>query len=335
MTSAARTGSEVPDLRMLGYHERKPMLRIIRLQAREFEPAPTSLDTGYALDYCLRREGWIAFRPNLDVWGLPTPLNGDPFLVAKSASWAIGADPSTIWLTDTASETGRPIVARLYDGLSRSVIREVELPLGFRPCGETTEALILRRDDVVGLFEWRERRERPEMLVPDAAHIYAEQSSRFACAAAGDTDDLIVVDAEARTTTRVPLPDGASRWELKGAFSSDGSKLAIAIDYSPQRTMEELLGRLSSVVSGASVAYERAPRRLAVVDSLGKLALSDDEFDNFAWPVWSVDGDWLVFNAPFQARGLWIASTTDLRLQRIPFKRNPPVPLMDASDLVR
>lgn len=36
--------------------ERKPMLRVVRLPEGTVEPAPVSLDTGYALDDCLRRE---------------------------------------------------------------------------------------------------------------------------------------------------------------------------------------------------------------------------------------------------------------------------------------
>jgi hypothetical protein len=51
---------ETPVLRLLGYHERPPALRVIRVRDRCFEPAPASIDVGYALDACLSREGWAA-----------------------------------------------------------------------------------------------------------------------------------------------------------------------------------------------------------------------------------------------------------------------------------
>jgi len=47
------------------HDERKPMLRVVRLPEGTGEPAPVSLDTGHALDDCLRRDGWIEDRERL------------------------------------------------------------------------------------------------------------------------------------------------------------------------------------------------------------------------------------------------------------------------------
>jgi hypothetical protein len=46
---------DIPDLRLLGYMASKPMLRVVRLRDAGAEPPPVSLDTGYALDDCIRR----------------------------------------------------------------------------------------------------------------------------------------------------------------------------------------------------------------------------------------------------------------------------------------
>ena len=73
----------LPELTLLGYAERPPMLRLIRVADQAVESAPASIDRGYALDDCLLRDGWIAFRPNDEVWGLPLPPGGEPFLVGK------------------------------------------------------------------------------------------------------------------------------------------------------------------------------------------------------------------------------------------------------------
>jgi hypothetical protein len=61
----------------------------------------------------------------------------------------------------------------------------------------------------------------------------------------------------------------------------------------------------------------------------------DGEFDNFnSKPIWTADGKAVVFAAPFEPRGLWIARLDEPRLERIKFTRNAPVPLCDTSDLV-
>ena len=71
-----------PDLRILGYHERKPMLRVVDVGEATSVPAPVSLDTGHALDRCWRREGWLAYCPNQTVWERP----GEPHLVLEAAA---------------------------------------------------------------------------------------------------------------------------------------------------------------------------------------------------------------------------------------------------------
>jgi hypothetical protein len=68
-------GDEVGEV----HDERKPMLRVVRLPEGTVEPAPVSLDTGYALDDCLRRDGWIEDRERLR--GCSRPVEDVPFVV--------------------------------------------------------------------------------------------------------------------------------------------------------------------------------------------------------------------------------------------------------------
>jgi len=114
---------DVPDLRLLGYMASRPMLRVVRLRDALAEPAPVSLDTGYALDDCIRRDGWLVFTPNVNVYGLPLPFGERPFRIATD-TWVVatGGDPHTVWLHGRDS----PTIAE-YDGVARQVRREVEL----------------------------------------------------------------------------------------------------------------------------------------------------------------------------------------------------------------
>jgi hypothetical protein len=86
-----------PDLPLLGYAPTRPMLRVVRLPDAVAEAAPVSLDTGHALDDCIRRDGWLVFTPNVNVWGLPVPFGERPFRVATDTHVvATGADPRTV-----------------------------------------------------------------------------------------------------------------------------------------------------------------------------------------------------------------------------------------------
>lgn len=81
--------------------------------------------------------------------------------------------------------------------------------------------------------------------------------------------------------------------------------------------------------------YEGSPSCLPLVDSAsGKVAVADGSFDNVAYPpVWSNDGEWLTFGAPYESRQLWVMSLEEQVLHRVRFRRQPPMPLLDATHL--
>lgn len=83
-------------------------------------------------------------------------------------------------------------------------------------------------------------------------------------------------------------------------------------------------------------SYEPRPHRLGIIRcDHGSMAITDGEYDNFTYPlVWSLDGEWIVFSAPFQPRGLWLTRAAEPRLERVKFSRNAPAPLCDVSDLI-
>ena len=308
---AIRCPVALPDLTLLGYAERPPMLRLIRLANLTVEAAPASIDRGYALDDCLLRDGWIAFRPNDEVWGLPLPLGAEPFLVGEGMSWAAAAHaPRSIWLAEFPPV--EPQVASEYDGVARAVVRRVEVPLGFRLAGEMGE----RRTGC------RRRRGRRSRL-----------GRRRRCAAASGRRRLALLRRVGSSLgvdpSRVPgaRPRGRRRADRgRGPFPYRRAVGARRIVLAGRRSVGD---RDRGLYRGVD---RSRPHRLAIVDaSDGSVALAEGEYDNFARPVWSSDGAWIVFNAPFEPGGLWLCAVAEPKLERILFESNPPVPLLDVS----
>ena len=141
---------DMPDLRLLAYSATRPMLRVMRLPARTHEPAPMSLDTGYALDGCIRREGWVAFNPAPGMYGLPLPFGERPFRISREehSVLATGTDSRTVWLGSLGERR-----IEEYDGVARETRRELELPGPARELvAATANAFVLHRAD--GLLLW-------------------------------------------------------------------------------------------------------------------------------------------------------------------------------------
>jgi hypothetical protein len=320
----------VPELRLLGYHERRPMLRVVRLGEAAFEAAPVSLDTGYALDECVRRDGWIVFTPDLDVWGVPVPFGAPPFAVApRTGVVAAGLDPRTVWLRGHGSA-----MVSEYDGIARSVRRELELPAEIEAGqlqirAETERGFILGGR---GLYEW-EPGSKPRLLLDGVDVASVDSTRRYVSTRRRESDELVLFDLQGGSETVVTKREGA-RWS-RSEFSPDGRWLAIDLDYSRARTREEDDALLRDVIT-ARARYEPQPHRLAIIRcSDGAMTIAEGEYDNFPYPlVWSLDSEWLVFSAPFQPRGLWLTHAESAKLQRVKFGGNAPCPLCDISDLL-
>jgi hypothetical protein len=63
-------------------------LRLLRLPEEIIEPSPLSLDAAHnALDLGFARDGWLAFTPNEEVWGvLEFPRFGGQGLIRRPGS---------------------------------------------------------------------------------------------------------------------------------------------------------------------------------------------------------------------------------------------------------
>jgi len=310
------------------------MLRVMRLPEAQFEPAPVSLDTGHALDKCLRRDGWIAFAPNCEVWGLPTPLGRPPFLIRTNAVVACaGEDARTVWLADAERSDEAPSAVTLFDGVTRKIVREIVVPAGFDLVGETPFGFVLGRGYGGGLHLWAAGRDAPERLLDGVSAYRVDSGGARVFCWRPDSEEIVLLDLARRAHVSVPQPEGA-RWELRTAvFSPGATRLAISIDYSAQLTAEERSTRFAEIVAGRG-SYDPKPRRLGLLSTTsGAITIADGQYDNFANPIWSIDGEWVVFNAPFQPRGLWVCRAAEARLERVRFSRDAPVPLCDVSDL--
>jgi hypothetical protein len=321
---------DAPDLRLLAYAPTKPMLRVVRLPKATAEPAPVSLDTGFGLDRCIRRDGWLVFTPNVDVYELPLPFGERPFRVATDTHVvAAGVDQRTVWLRERSS----PTIAE-YDGVTREVRRQVELPgPEFYVSAATRSGFVLGHEE--GLYLW-ELSQPPRLLLDDAAGGRAnEQHTRIICWRFS-TDEAVILDLSNESQVTVRPPEG-SRWGSGiGIFSPDGQWLAVDLDYSAPKTQAESMATIHAIASGANVAYEPQPRRLGVIRCAdGTLTLADRVHDNFANIVWSRDSKWIIFTTPFAPRGLWLTRPDELTLEWISFgRKHAPSLLCDASDLI-
>jgi hypothetical protein len=285
-----------PELRILAYEERKPMLRVVRLPEATVEPAPVSLDTGYALDHCFRREGWIAFRPNVDAWGLPVPFGAPPFLIARDAHVVCaGLDPKTVWLRGRDDSS---IAA--YDGVVHEIARRVDLPDDFPAqefyvVAETAAGFLLGRGYDGGLYRW-EPGEQPTLLLDQVQPRAVDPIGTTVLCWRHSSEEIVLFDL--RQVAQVAVPKAAeARWPFhQFAFSPDGAWLAVDLDCSIERTEEQMFARLREVASGGG-RYEPQAHRLGIIRCAdGAMTVAEGEYDNFANLVWSLDSEWIVFS---------------------------------------
>jgi hypothetical protein len=296
------------------------------------EPAPVSLDTGYALDDCIRRNGWLVFTPNVDVWGLPLPFGERPFRVASETSVvATGGDPRTVWLHGRDALT----IAE-YDGVARGTLREIQLPGQQFSVAALTPSGFILHDHHSGLYAW-DLSQPPRLLFDDVGPTgVADEGQRQLVCLRISTDELVILDLHNGSHVTVPAPE-VGRWTVQvGAFSPDAAWLAVDLDYTPETTQDEALAQIRQVALGQG-EYEAQPHRLGIIRCTdGALIIADGVYDNFANIVWSLDSEWIVFTTPFAPRGLWLTSPHEPQLEWISSgRRHMPSLLCDASDLVR
>lgn len=133
---------------------------------------------------------------------------------------------------------------------------------------------------------------------------------------------LVLPDRAGRTRT-VAHPEIAY-WRPFATWAPDRQSFAVAGSTTP------FVPPSGPIFSGT---YEPEPSVLALVNvGDATVRICDGTFDDFCYPpVWSAGGKVIVIGAPFEPRRLYSARPEERVLQRVPFKRHVPMPLLDAD----
>ena len=284
------------------------------------EPSPVPVNrASSALDDCVRREGWIAFHAQ-EIWRVSVLLEGKAEQVGASFSCIASQNERAIWMDAPVQRSGRRDYVE-YDGLAREIIDEFSLPKYGSLMADIPAGLIVQEPD--GRLSLREQGATARVpLDPNIAGI----PGTFRRVDAGEQ----FFRADGTPLRAAPPIDGTPQaWSA--SFSPDGRYAAVDIDMSGPREIPSMI----DIVQGRA-KYVPAPHRLAPIDcATGNVTIADGAFDNFAsTPVWSHDGEWLVFNAPLQRGGLWACRVAEPRLERIRLPKAAPVPLVNVTDLI-
>jgi WD40-like Beta Propeller Repeat len=217
-----------------------------------------------------------------------------------------------------------------YDGVAREVVDEVVFPAGARLVAEIPAGLIVH--ELTGDWSlWRRGASAGEPLDLRTAGPPGTYWPEL-------DEQPIFFDRYGnpiRLSSRLPGQVGFGR-----SFSPDGRYAAIDLDMSdpePLPESDEVPGLSMLDRAGEIVRYTVEPHRLALIDcTTGNIRVAWGVFDNFAThPVWSDDGEWLVFYAPFIRNRLWTCHVATACLESISFgRRSPPVPRVNVTDLV-
>jgi hypothetical protein len=309
----------IPPLVLLGYSDRRPFLRVVRLDDRSVEPAPVSLDGVEGLSSLLIRDGWIAARAHHEVWTVPLPLGeGRAEILAESFDCEPDRDGMTVWLE---ADDGSGTFVRV-NGLTRTACAQVELGKGTRIDAVVPAGFVVRRGTELALVDNENFATEPI----GSGHVQASYGNVILVGES--SGGLALYDLDSASRTEVDDP-GVGRWQRFASFSPHGQSIAIGADRDPPRPLPEQ-------TDWANLPpYEGSPSCLVLIDvATGKAVIAEGSFDNFAWtPVWSSDGEWLVFGAPYESKQLWLMSFEKRVLQRVRFRRQPPMPLLDVTHL--
>jgi hypothetical protein len=329
-------------LTLLGYAQSRPHLRVLRLPDEDVVPSPVGLNRPVALDRAVVRDGWVAFDPDHEVWGVALPLAGKAFKVGEWWQCLPAPNPRTVWLARPYE--GDPALAVEYDGVARAEVGRAELAPG-------TLAAVVPEGFVLGPEDWSP--DSVDTLTLDGEplapgwQVVARSGSLLAVAHRDGA--LSLVDVATRSVTAVEKPL-AGEWNAHAAsFSPDGSTLALGVAHEDRSaklagalpagfdltSIEDMMERLVSEPPSEEVmAALESPswHQLALVEAAtGAVTLADGRFDNFnSTPVWSADGRRLVFDAPFD-KSLFVCDVAERRLLPVLRRRGRVSPLVDLT----
>jgi hypothetical protein len=312
----------LPSMRVLGYQPTRPRLRVLSLPEQSIEPSPVPLNgSTCALDSGFIRDGWIAFTPSLEVWGMPVPLGGKAFKVGRWWDCVPAVDPRTVWLGVPVDPDPRarrdmtlPTLVVEYDGVERVERQRLELDPGMRLDAATEDGLVLRADSgALLLFTWGSTQGRQ---LAAGGPVIAQHGAVVACRQRDPPRGSVLLFVHTGTgSKRVVSRPAEGAWGIFGSFSPDGRLFAVSIgDWGMD-----------------------ADCSLALIDvATGDATLAEGSFQNHAsTPVWNADGSWLVFDAPFD-KSLFACNITDTGAILVPIvrRRGRPGPILDVTGIV-
>jgi hypothetical protein len=286
---------------LLSYSHKRPLLRLIDVDAAEVLPVPTKLDRlGYGLDRVVERDGFFAFAPNISTALLRSDFSVEP-LVIKNVGWPAPAlAEDHVWISPyDKKESSRGCEAREVDA-NGNVLRSLTTPPRWSIVGELTGAFVVSLYGTVGL--WRPGT-AAEPFKPEASLIAVRPPEDVIVAS---SDGLRVYDGSGTVTRKVEMQLPDPMWKLACAGASrDGRYVVIDIGYTDRLRYCDLDRGTAVPVTGT--------------------------FDNFCYPpVFSRSGRHVFLGVPFEKRvlGFGVDALTLAEVSR-PKKRITAMPLLD------
>jgi hypothetical protein len=315
VTDADSDGRAAPPGVFLGYRSQRPWLWLVDLAERRYDPASTRLPgNGIAVSRVDLRAGWIAVHTHQTAWSVPTTLDSPGRRLCRSFRFAPRLDGETVWVQSPEDQPNGAIYA--IDGHG-AITDRTTLPSGSRLEAEVFAGLIVvDSDEGMALHDHDGGRRDYGQI----AWFHGANSNHWLWTSRDQPSKLFISRTDGADVA-VDAPQ-VLEWHHRGTFSPDGSYVAIGGYVEPRR---DLLG----LVQG-----QRTTRRsvMVVADVATGTTTIAGTYEDFAWtPAWLADGQWVVFNAPFDRRCLFGVQPGSPELHRWRFRQAPPAPMLDVA----
>lgn len=296
---------------ILGYHPRKPHLRLIRLPTGAVEPFAVHADhIRLQIARILPLKSWVLLDCREEQWATDRRLQGKPRRISVSFDACPDLDGDSIWIQNRRLERTYVRVGR--DGVPLE--DSVSLPVGSRLDAVTSHGWVIR--DERALFLW-ERGRKPSEL---GFGITSASKGSLLLIQRVYEDIMAIRDLASGREFRLPNHDGIDelKWSRTGAFSPDGAFLAITANLTAETLPAERMDGDSIVA-----VFETSTGQLFRCNGTARLPHV---------PVWSSDNSTIVI-ADCVTTKLDRILTVD-RLERslqCAAKGDFPIPLIDAA----
>jgi hypothetical protein len=321
---------DVPPLLLLAEHEDAPRLRILQLRECDSVAAPVSVDAmDTAISDVVPRASWLAIAGHEDVWAASLPLEGQAARIARSFDCVPSVDPDRVWITvegagvrefreiDSGGVANRVVRAQWKERIDACTPQGLVVRTIYQgpPVHPEVPPLVLRDPDTGA-----------QRHLSDLRGVTASRGSQLLLL--DRASRAVLVDLAAGTMVEVANP-GIARWQWNASFSPDGSTVAVGADLDAH---EFSIPGVTDILQGR---VDTGPERSVMVlidTATGQSTILDGEY---IWqatrPVWSSDGQWIVFCATHEEDKLYLAGIGDNTLRAVPCSALPPIPLLDAA----